>query len=1114
MTNGTTYPIRFESYGGSAVISDFGNLQKTADVAFNTVAQGAEKAARDTARYGVQAKKAKDSTNALADQFTNLGQTVSVVDGPLGGVASRLAGVGTLIRRLPVPMLAFAGAAAAATASLRTAIPAGIDFEAQMLSIEGVLKATGRQADFTAKELNRMAETLDSNSLGDAVEIRKAATELVTFRNISSDLTEDILTLGQDYAQVFGVSMVTATEQLARVLDQPAEGFGRLGRNVSGLNEGLREQARELVESGKLLEAQTLILKALDDAVGGAGASAAGGTAGKVDALAQSWRRLKEAVGSSDLVADSSSAVVGAIAESFDTITSLFSNEEALNISEKLDMLEVEIDRLEVLRAKLETRNQERPNSVFDELIGRTDEDIQELTDRAQALRDDREGRLKGISDLGQLLDGEDVVERARAAQAQRLEEARLSEEQTRIQKSGAEAVTNALKEQATLAKEQLDTIRQIAEATERQLIANEAQAEADEKAADALADKQEKSLEFLKTQEQQIRLLQEELASGKDARDLLEDRLKIEDEITNDLQKEGIRNSEIIADLEGEIADQKSRQKEEQREQLRLQREAGRELERQRREQERFNRGLLNDVFNGGVSGLSRGLARGALDSLGTALFGSGGLARNGFGEVITQTTNTEASGFGVKAVNGINGRKSQSPLPLGGAFDLDFGVLGDVFKGTKLPFNIPALNGVLGNIGLGQLIGRIPGFGNTGATVGAIVGSIIPGIGNVVGGLLGGLFGGLFGSKAPPKGGTVVSTDEFGALDTSSGFNYKDKDGSLIQAAQTLGDGVISVIGELANAINVDLASNFNLGSIGVIDGKYTFEETAFNQEKYAFDTSQRFDTAEEAVTAAVLSAVQRGVFIGLSEKSQSILASATAETIDRAFQQVEFIETVPQRIQDRIRAIEDPLGFALEQIDREFEKLRKQYTDLGLDTSDLARLQELERQQAVDGFSGSASGSSVFEDYLFNLTGSTQSPLSAMSRFQTADFEFQTLAETLRAGGTVDARDFTTLANARLSATSDRFGQGREYFEIFNEVTALTELAIEREQAEVERRIEEANRLTEAVDDQTEQVTQELDRANQTLEDILAEFRNGGFSGLGGFGGIPNFSGVIPQ
>ena len=101
-------------------------------------------------------------------------------------------------------------------------------------------------------------------------------------------------------AQVLGSAPKEAALQLAKALEAPDVGLTALQRSGTRFTEQQKAMVKELVASGKLLEAQDFILKEIEKQYGGA-AKAAGssGYAGALDTLGESFRDLQEKIGGS-----------------------------------------------------------------------------------------------------------------------------------------------------------------------------------------------------------------------------------------------------------------------------------------------------------------------------------------------------------------------------------------------------------------------------------------------------------------------------------------------------------------------------------------------------------------------------------------------------------------------------------------------------------------------------------------------------------------------------------------------------------------------------------------------------------------------------------------------
>lgn len=160
-------------------------------------------------------------------------------------------------------------------------------FETTMFRIQAVIKATGGAAGRTAQELRSFAENLALNTLESTEGVLEAQQRLLTFRKVSGDVFDRTIAVAADLSAVLGQSMSGAAIQLGRALEDPVIGLSALTRTGTVFTDSQKEMVKQLVESGKLLEAQSFILDELEAQYGGAAVAAAQGYAGALDTLGQ-----------------------------------------------------------------------------------------------------------------------------------------------------------------------------------------------------------------------------------------------------------------------------------------------------------------------------------------------------------------------------------------------------------------------------------------------------------------------------------------------------------------------------------------------------------------------------------------------------------------------------------------------------------------------------------------------------------------------------------------------------------------------------------------------------------------------------------------------------------
>lgn len=194
---------------------------------------------------------------------------------------------------------AIAGAfsAAAIGRSMQNAVRAFSDFDRQQRVTEQILRATGNASGVTARQIEEMAQRIGRATLASTQEVRDAANQLLTFRSVSGETFERTLELAQDLATVGFGSVTSATQMLARALEDPAQGLNSLRRAGVSFNAEQRRIIDGFIEAGDVANAQREILNAVEKQVGGAGAAAGGGLAGAFDTLSEEIKLFTERTG-------------------------------------------------------------------------------------------------------------------------------------------------------------------------------------------------------------------------------------------------------------------------------------------------------------------------------------------------------------------------------------------------------------------------------------------------------------------------------------------------------------------------------------------------------------------------------------------------------------------------------------------------------------------------------------------------------------------------------------------------------------------------------------------------------------------------------------------------
>lgn len=420
----------------------------------------------------------------------------------------------------------------------------------------------------------------------------------------------------------------------------------------------------------------------------------------------------------------------------------------------------------------------------------------------------------------------------------------------------------------------------------------------------------------------------------------------------------------------------------------------------------------------------LGQGPNAGGGSPLGTLLGGIGGLFGGG------KTS-------GVSAVAGGNNiLNAGSDIAMSAAGSGGAGALGSI--------------GAAGPIGAAfaaqQIVGDLLGFDSTATAFG---------------GLIGGFIHSLF-KKTPAGQSSITSIDGTPRISaTKSGVT--DNLSSISSEFQ-------ASLRRIADALDADV------GTFGVSIGQRKDYFRVSGNPNY--DTGQKnvsgllYDgkDPEAAIRAALGDALADGAIKGISDASQRILASG--QDIERAIEKALMIEEIPKRLQARL----DPLGFALDQIDKQFTELADVLKEGGASAEQITQARQLWELERADAIREIGDASEGLKDYLLSLNAGSNSPLSLRQQEREAEEALKPYldqigaAESARAeldrlraagaddatikaaedaartaAGQIDQSGFQDAAQLLLGISRSANASGSGFFEQFDRIRGLTNSAI---------------------------------------------------------------------
>jgi hypothetical protein len=220
----------------------------------------------------------------------------SVFDRAVGSFSSRLNSLRQSVFNVN-SVLATLGASFAFGTVVRSSLSAFADSEQSLAKLEATLKSTGGAAGLAKDELvNLGVELQKTTKFGDEAVVAAEAL-LLTFTSIGRDVFPEAVRSILDISEAMGTDLKSSTIQLGKALNDPVEGITALTRVGVSFSESQKTLIKSLSESGKVADAQRLILAELKKEFGGVAEAAASTATGGLTQLRNIFGDIKELIG-------------------------------------------------------------------------------------------------------------------------------------------------------------------------------------------------------------------------------------------------------------------------------------------------------------------------------------------------------------------------------------------------------------------------------------------------------------------------------------------------------------------------------------------------------------------------------------------------------------------------------------------------------------------------------------------------------------------------------------------------------------------------------------------------------------------------------------------------
>lgn len=228
--------------------------------------------------FSAQLAKAKTNT----DNFTN----------SVDGAQTKLSGFGSALK-----LVAGAAAGLAIGQFIKGSIQAFNEAEKASVQLDATLRSTAGAVGVTREAMDKQAQAMMKVTTYDDDAITGTQALLATFKNIKGEMFTNTIPAIADLATKMGTDLKSATVQVGKAMNDPIKGVAMLGRAGVQFSESQKSMIKSLVETGRLADAQTIVLGELNSQFGGSAAAAAQTYEGRMLILQNRFGNVRESIG-------------------------------------------------------------------------------------------------------------------------------------------------------------------------------------------------------------------------------------------------------------------------------------------------------------------------------------------------------------------------------------------------------------------------------------------------------------------------------------------------------------------------------------------------------------------------------------------------------------------------------------------------------------------------------------------------------------------------------------------------------------------------------------------------------------------------------------------------
>ena len=240
----------------------------------------------------VEARNAISSLNKTSAATKTLSNSAKGATASLTTASTAAKGLGASLAASLGPLLTVGAAFATVGNSIRVFSSRARDIDILRQGLNNLGAGT-----VELEKLQEAANRLGNQTLFNQEEFTRGFNLLTSFRKIGVDSYSRVAQAAADIAQVNQVDVSTSFMQLAKALQDPERNLSNLNRSGIAFTKQQTEVIKELMKTNQVAKAHSMILDIVDESYNKLAQSAAGGFAGSVDSLGESFNDFSETLG-------------------------------------------------------------------------------------------------------------------------------------------------------------------------------------------------------------------------------------------------------------------------------------------------------------------------------------------------------------------------------------------------------------------------------------------------------------------------------------------------------------------------------------------------------------------------------------------------------------------------------------------------------------------------------------------------------------------------------------------------------------------------------------------------------------------------------------------------